>query len=370
MPGKYQYDIELKSNVAKLLTDMKEVQDRLDTVEGKEYKIKLNVDEKKLSNVISNLEKMLDSLGKGTGDFKQFENLSKELSSIVSEVQNLSKAFGKVDDSGTKTLLSSIQNIDKSLSELSQHILNVNKNMSNIGSDTNGTVKQVENIGNAYDNAAKSAEKLADAQSKVGNKSNISSENSSLSQLNKEQEQLDEIAIKLQEIKEIENKIASKKELGEDFRMLKLDLDLAKQKLKDLTAVKLQEELKDILGTTDIWYRRVKSMSELLADTGGYFSNSLLSASSYFDVSDYRQQMIAGQIDTSKFFKLDAQGNQWNSLEKVFAESELGQKFKELGISVDEFIEKYHIRVDLGAKYTTEFVANVAKDLGYLGIIF
>ena len=174
MPGKYQYDIELKSNVAKLLTDMKEVQDRLDTVEGKEYKIKLNVDEKKLSNVISNLEKMLDSLGKGTGDFKQFENLSKELSSIVSEVQNLSKAFGKVDDSGAKTLLSSIQNIDKSLSELSQHILNVNKNMSNIGSDTNGTVKQVENIGNAYDNAAKSAEKLADAQSKIGNKSNIS----------------------------------------------------------------------------------------------------------------------------------------------------------------------------------------------------
>lgn len=178
MPGKYQYDIELKSNVAKLLTDMKEVQDRLDTVEGKEYKIKLNVDEKKLSNVISNLEKMLDSLGKGSGDFKQFENLSKELSSIVSEVQNLSKAFGKVDDSGTKTLLSSIQNIDKSLSELSQHIVNVNKNMSNIGGDTNSTVKQVENIGNAYDNVAKSAEKLADAQSKIGNKSNISSENS------------------------------------------------------------------------------------------------------------------------------------------------------------------------------------------------
>lgn len=177
MPGKYQYDIELKTNVAKLLTDMKEVQDRLDTVEGKEYKIKLNVDEKKLLNIISNLEKMLASLGKGTGNFKQFENLSKELSSIVSEVQNLSKAFGKVDDSGTKTLLSSIQNIDKSLSELSQHILNVNKNMSNIGGDTNGAVKQAENISNAYDNAAKSAERLANAQSKIGNKSNISSEN-------------------------------------------------------------------------------------------------------------------------------------------------------------------------------------------------
>ncbi len=179
MPGTYQYDVEIKSNVAKLLSDMKQVQDRLDNVEGKEYKIKLNVDEKKLSSVISNLEKMLDSIGKGTGDFKQFENLSKELSNIVSEVQSLSKAFGKVDDSGAKTLLSSIQNIDKSLSELSQNILNVNKNMSNMGGNTSGAVKQVENISNAYQDAAKEAEKLADAQSKIGQKTNISSDISS-----------------------------------------------------------------------------------------------------------------------------------------------------------------------------------------------
>lgn len=176
MPGTYQYDVEIKSNVAKLLSDMKQVQDRLDTVEGKEYKIKLNVDEKKLSNVISNLEKMLDSLGKGTGDFKQFENLSKELSSVVSEVQSLSKAFGKVDDSGAKTLLSSIQNIDKSLSELSQNILNVNKNMSNMGGNTSGAVKQVENITNESKKAASALEDVAKAQAKVnGQKTNISS---------------------------------------------------------------------------------------------------------------------------------------------------------------------------------------------------
>lgn len=131
----------------------------------------MNVDEKKLSSVISNLEKMLDSLGKGTGDFKQFENLSKELSSIVSEVQSLSKAFGKVDDSGTKTLLSSIQNIDKSLSELSQNILNVNKNISNMGG------KQIENISNAYGDATKNAKKLAEIQNKLSNKSNSSSNN-------------------------------------------------------------------------------------------------------------------------------------------------------------------------------------------------
>lgn len=176
MPGKYQYDVEIKSNVTKLLTDMKEVQDRLDTVEGKEYKVKLNIDEKKLSSVISNLEKMLNSLSKGSNDFKQFENLSKQLTTITSDVKQLSNAFGKIDSSGTKTLLSYIQNIDNSLSSLSEHILNVNKNMSNIGGNTNNTVKQVENITNASKKATSALEDVVRTQAKLNNsKTNTSS---------------------------------------------------------------------------------------------------------------------------------------------------------------------------------------------------
>lgn len=213
MPGTYQYDLEIKSNVEKLLKDMKQVQDRLDTVEGREYTIKFNIDEKKLSNVISNLEKMLDSLGKGTGDFKQFENLSKELSSIVSEVQSLSKAFGKVDDSGTKTLLSSIQNIDKSLAELNQNILNVNKNMNNMGGNTSGAVKQVENISNAYQDAAKEAEKLADAQSKIGQKTNISS--GMKDTFPKTSENLEQVAQSEQKVQQEARAIQSKWEQAE-----------------------------------------------------------------------------------------------------------------------------------------------------------
>lgn len=213
MPGTYQYDLEIKSNVEKLLKDMKQVQDRLDTVEGREYTIKFNIDEKKLSSVISNLEKMLDSLGKGTGNFKQFENLSKELSSIVSEVQSISKAFGKIDDSGAKTLLSSIQNIDKSLSELSQNILNVNKNMSNMGGNTSGAVKQVENISNAYQDAAKEAEKLADAQSKIGQKTNISS--GMKDTFPKTSENLEQVAQSEQKIQQEARAIQSKWEQAE-----------------------------------------------------------------------------------------------------------------------------------------------------------
>lgn len=175
MSGIANWQAQIRIDIEDLKKRIKVAEGEINNFTNEDRKVKLDIDTKTLESAIQKLDKMLDSLGKGTSDFKQFENLSKELSSIVSEVQSLSKAFGKVDDSGTKTLLSSIQNIDKSLSELSQNILNVNKNMNNMGGNTNGAVKQVENIGNAYQNAAKEAEKLADAQSKIGQKTNISS---------------------------------------------------------------------------------------------------------------------------------------------------------------------------------------------------
>lgn len=175
MSGMANWKAKIELDIKDLQKQLIDADKKIDKFANEDRKVKLDIDTKTLESAIQKLDKMLDSLGKGTGDFKQFENLSKELSSVVLEVQSLSKAFGKVDDSGAKTLLSSIQNIDKSLSELSQNILNVNKNMSNMGGNTSGAVKQVENISNAYQNAAKEAEKLADAQSKIRQKTNISS---------------------------------------------------------------------------------------------------------------------------------------------------------------------------------------------------
>lgn len=205
---------------AKIELDIKDLQkqlidadEKIDKFSNEDRKVKLDIDTKTLESAIQKLNKMLDSLSKGTGDFKQFENLSKELSSIVSEVQSLSKAFGKVDDSGAKTLLSSIQNIDKSLAELSQNILNVNKNMNNMGGNTSGAVKQVENISNAYQNAAKEAEKLADAQSKIGQKTNISS--GMKDTFPKTSENLEQVAQSEQKIQQEARAIQSKWEQAE-----------------------------------------------------------------------------------------------------------------------------------------------------------
>ena len=292
MPGTYQYDLEIKSNVEKLLKDMKQVQDRLDTVEGREYTIKFNIDEKKLSSVISNLEKMLDSLGKGTGDFKQFENLSKELSNIVSEVQSLSKAFGKVDDSGAKTLLSSIQNIDKSLSELSQNILNVNKNISNMGGNTSGAVKQVENISNAYQDAAKEAEKLADVQSKIGQKTNISLTSDSTveqqikseSELNAEIEKRENIIRELQQLQE-------KLTVHEDFHGN--DRYFADQLPTEEEIREADKRIKQLTGTNNIF-----NVDKLIQDRNKWLSEVKYSLEEYDDLIKANDQKALDEYTT------------------------------------------------------------------------
>lgn len=205
MSGIANWQAQIRIDIEDLKKRIKVAEGEINNFTNEDRKVKLDIDTKTLESAIQKLDKMLDSLGKGTGDFKQFENLSKELLSIVSEVKSLSKAFGKVDDSGAKTLLSSIQNIDKSLSELNQNILNVNKNMSNMGGNTSGAVKQVENISNAYQDAAKEAEKLADAQSKIGQKTNISS-GSAIEQQIKQQDKLQD---------EIRETIALTNEYGE-----------------------------------------------------------------------------------------------------------------------------------------------------------
>ena len=388
MPGTYQYDVEIKSNVAKLLSDMKQVQDRLDTVEGKEYKIKLNVDEKKLSSVIFNLEKMLDSLGKGTGDFKQLENLLKELSAITSEVKDFSKAFGKLDDSGAKTLLSSIQSIDRSLSDLSQHILNVNKNMSNMGGNTSGAVKQVENISNAYQDAAKEAEKLADAQSKIGQKTNISSA-STESVTNSIKEENNVLEQNTQKIKEN----TQAKEQNANVNLNKYDKRLdsyngkvdkyqatidrfndggwtSKTYLENVQAVKnavheyetLLNELegKDASLVTSDDINRLDKYEKKIKDTIATVTNMSAAEKGY--------NFVSGQKELDKIHKLLAENSKMSSEAKAkikayYAEIESGNPSMSLDKIHGEILKIYNAEVEAGRAGRTLF--DTLKNSGF-----
>ena len=139
MPGMLDWKIKISADIKDLQNKMHKVEGELGEFEGKNHKVKLDLDTKTLESALKKLDSMLDSLGKGTGDFKQFETLSKDLAKVTSELSGFTKAFGKIDDSGTKSLLDMVQNIDKSLNNLSNHVTDefLNKITSSVG-----TVKQ------------------------------------------------------------------------------------------------------------------------------------------------------------------------------------------------------------------------------------
>lgn len=139
MAGMADWQAQITIDVDDLKKKVKAVEGELDGLIERDYKVKLDIDTKTLESAVKKLDKMLDSIGKGTGDFKQFETLSKDLSKVTSELSDFTKAFGKIDDSGTKSLLDMVQNIDKSLNNLSSHVTDefLNKITSSVG-----TVKQ------------------------------------------------------------------------------------------------------------------------------------------------------------------------------------------------------------------------------------
>lgn len=133
MSGVNKYYIELETNVRQTLADVKSLQDRMNKLEGKEHKLDIGIDTEKLEKVISNLDKMLNSLGKGTGDFKQFEKLSDEL-------KNIKKSLGSIDDKGISNLYNSINSIDKAMSSFVDKLQIVKK-------DANGNIVNTSQIG-------------------------------------------------------------------------------------------------------------------------------------------------------------------------------------------------------------------------------
>lgn len=345
MSGIANWQAQIRIDIEDLKKRIKVAEGEINNFTNEDRKVKLDIDTKTLESAIQKLDKMLDSLGKGTGDFKQFENLSKELSSIVLEVQSLSKAFGKVDDSGAKTLLSSIQNIDKSLSELSQNILNVNKNISNMGGNTSGAVKQVENISNAYQDAAKEAEKLADVQSKIGQKTNISLASDSTveqqikseSELNAEIEKRENIIRELQQLQE-------KLTVHEDFHGN--DRYFADQLPTEEEIREADKRIKQLTGTNNIF-----DVNKLIQDRNEWLSEVKYSLEEYDDLIKANDQKALDEYTTRGLSRIGGaesffgyEDNNFSIASKFVEEKEkIQNEINDLYIDLDKLDEKMNL---------------------------
>lgn len=170
MAGMAEWKAKISLDLDELRKQLQNAEDRLNKFGESDRKIKLNIDETVLDSAIKRLDKMLESLGKGTGDFKQFETLSKEISDMVSSVKDLSSAFGKLDGSGAQTLLSSIQNIDKSISSLNEHLQKTKIDFSKISNEDqfSNDKKSAENLINLFEKVESHLSSIKKVFSDVG----------------------------------------------------------------------------------------------------------------------------------------------------------------------------------------------------------
>lgn len=156
MAGQAQWEVNLQvsNNLQELYALAEKLQGQLNSMENSKHEIKLNINEDELNKAIKNLNKMLDSIGKGTKNFTQFENLSKDIQEAISSVKLLGSAFGKIDkDTGMSEMLTTIKNIDTSLSSLVGNFNKVKSGLSGVGDEVKG-----------LENATRAVEKLESAK--------------------------------------------------------------------------------------------------------------------------------------------------------------------------------------------------------------
>lgn len=142
MSGVASWKAKIELDIEDLRKQLLNAENSIDQVTKEDRKIKLDLDTKTLESVIRKLDTMLDSIGKGTNNFKQFENLSAQLSSVTKDISNIGKAFSSMND-GTE-LVNNIKSINTSLTTLSNHFVSeVSGRMSTSIKDIKSTLSDV-----------------------------------------------------------------------------------------------------------------------------------------------------------------------------------------------------------------------------------
>lgn len=165
MAGVAQWQLKIESNVESLLLEIEKLKKSAGSVV-------LDIDTEAFDEVVKKLNNLLEAVG-SEGNFKNFENLDKQFKNVVSSIGEIEKSLGGIKNLNANDLISSIKNIDVSLSSLSEHIKNVNNGLGDIGGsfgiDSAAITKEVQ----AAERLIKANEKLSKAK-KEANRTKVS----------------------------------------------------------------------------------------------------------------------------------------------------------------------------------------------------
>ena len=152
MAGIASWQAKIEIDIKDLQNQLKSAESNIDKITNEPRTIELGIDTKTLESAISKLDKMLTSLGKGTGDFKRFETLSSEISEIKSNISELSKSLGNINDSGVKNVLLSFKEVSNVLDDLNKNIAGINKSFKkiNIGNNVKQEITDVAKFAESF----------------------------------------------------------------------------------------------------------------------------------------------------------------------------------------------------------------------------
>lgn len=163
------WKVKIELDINDLRSELSGLEKEIDGLTKEKHKIELGIDTKTLDGAIKKLDNMLDNLGKGTGDFKQFEKLDQQITEAVTSIKEFQKAFGSLgNESGAKSLLSSIQSIDTSLTNLSSSLLEINRELINTSDNTTDIVVALNSIQTAFSGIESSLSSMKKVFSDVG----------------------------------------------------------------------------------------------------------------------------------------------------------------------------------------------------------
>lgn len=163
------WKVKIELDINDLRSELSGLEKEIDGLTKEKHKIELGIDTKTLDSAIKKLDNMLDNIGKGTGDFKQFEKLDQEITSAATSIKELQKAFGALgNESGAKSLLSSIQSIDTSLTNLSGNLSNINRELINTSDNTTDISVKLSSMQTAFSGIESSLSSMKKVFSDVG----------------------------------------------------------------------------------------------------------------------------------------------------------------------------------------------------------
>lgn len=204
MAGRVQWEAQVDSNVAKLLSDARSLHSELKSIQNNN--IKLNIDEKKIEKIISNLDKMYNAFkNNGNINFLDFEKTSAEINSLQLQVMNLQSSFDILNNSSSyaEYLADKLDDNYRELSDRVSTLTNDFLRLKDVLKDTyqgdtkasaDSSTSAIKEESKVMEQVAENAEKASKGKDKFtkANKNVKSSADASASSIKRETSALDE----------------------------------------------------------------------------------------------------------------------------------------------------------------------------------